>query len=75
MIYANTNPAADLAMEQHHYADQTDPEIWCRCDQCDGEIYVGKSYYHFDDPELSVCENCIGEWAKEYIEMARMIAE
>lgn len=74
MIYANTSPQADLAMEQHHYAAQPEPEIWCHCDQCGGEIYAGESYYYFDNPELVVCENCVGEWAKKYIELARRIA-
>jgi hypothetical protein len=75
MIYANTNPAADQAMENHHYADQQEPEIWCHCDQCGGDIYKGESYYYFDSPELVVCNDCIATWAKKYIETARRIAQ
>lgn len=75
MIYANINPAADLAMEHHHLSPQQEPDPCCQCDECGGDIYAGESCYFFDGIEITVCENCIPSWAKKYIEMARMIAE
>ena len=53
-----------------------DEEIYCLCDICGREIYVGEEYYKVD--ECNVHENCVwiftDEDGYEYDEITRRVA-
>lgn len=41
--------------------DPQEAEIFCYCDRCNQEIYVGNSYYLFQNLKFNLCENCFDE--------------
>ena len=38
--------------------------IYCRCDECGGDIYYGNYYYNFDGD--IICEDCEPSYRKEH---------
>lgn len=74
MIYTNKDPAADQAMENHHWGPD-ESKLWCHCDECGGGIYLGEEYYYFNDPEeLLLCDSCVLNWSKKYLHSAKRTA-
>ena len=45
-------------------------KVFCECDRCGGEIYVGEEYYDFDGD--IICERCEPKYIREHF---RRVAE
>lgn len=39
-------------------------KVFCQCEKCGGDIYVGEDYYDFDGDV--VCEECHRDYVKEH---------
>lgn len=49
----------DNYIVQDGFFPSDEPELFCRCADCDEEIYVGDDYYDLGD---FLCEDCAKEW-------------
>lgn len=62
MIYSNTDPQADLAMEHHHYG-MYEPRVYGRCDGCGNDIFCGDTYNQLGGYRFCTC--CVEERISE----------
>lgn len=58
----------DLDRFAYGQADPQEAEIFCECDECNGEIYKDEEYYDING--WIVCQHCLHAWAKQHKKVA-----
>lgn len=48
----------------HPHCPNYEPRAVYTCDQCEGPIYEGDTFYDFDD--VCVCEECKYDWLEKH---------
>jgi hypothetical protein len=53
---------------------QDNEKVWCACDHCFGEIYVGEEYYHIEMFGDNVHEDCVVGYLLSSVDRTTKIA-